>query len=110
MGELAETSTEIVRRPKINFTRLLTEQLAEVDPRLKKTYAQLIITQMVKKADYRFANMIFERVDGKTADRLAGPDGGPVQIEILVNAIASVYGKDDPNVIDVTHRLLHEGE
>lgn len=44
-----------------------------------------IIRQLVSEAlsqalggDYKFFNMILERIDGRVADRLAGHDGGPL--------------------------------
>jgi hypothetical protein len=40
-----------------------------------------LVTQALRRAlegDYKFFNMILERVDGRVADRLAGHDGGPL--------------------------------
>lgn len=34
--------------------------------------------KMALKGDYKFFNMILERIDGRIADRLAGHDGGPL--------------------------------
>jgi hypothetical protein len=40
-----------------------------------------LVTRALRSAlngDWRFFNMILERVDGKVADRIAGHDGGPI--------------------------------
>ena len=45
---------------------------------------QQLVSQALAQAldgDYKFFNMILERIDGRVADRLAGHDGGPLFTE-----------------------------
>ena len=68
-------------RPKgsVSIEAELRKRLAEGEEGEK--IVQALVSQALKQAlkgDYKFFNMILERIDGRIADRLAGHDGGPL--------------------------------
>lgn len=61
----------------------LTDKLREIIDRNDGEVADALVKAAVKaalKGDFRFWQEIMNRVDGKVADRVAGPDGGPVTV------------------------------
>lgn len=68
-------------RPKgsVSIEAELRRRLA--DGEVGEKIVEGLVTQALKQAlggDYKFFNMILERIDGRIADRLAGHDGGPL--------------------------------
>jgi len=57
-----------------------------------------LVTQALRQAlegDYKFFNLILERIDGKIADRLAGHDGGPLFEEEDMNRLSKLLNQTD---------------
>ena len=68
-------------RPKgsVSIEAALRRRLADGEDGDK--IVQGLVTQALRKAlegDYKFFNLILERIDGRIADRIAGHDGGPL--------------------------------
>lgn len=85
-------------RPKgsVSIEAELRRRLA--DGEAGEKIVQGLVTQALRQAlegDYKFFNMILERIDGRIADRLAGHDGGPLFSEEDMDRLKSYAAKTD---------------
>ncbi|HPS53674.1 MAG TPA: DUF5681 domain-containing protein [Phycisphaerae bacterium] len=63
---------------------------------LELSIADAIVKTAVReslKGDFKFIDMLWQRIDGKVAERIAGHDGGPLQTDSpAVNILAKAAG------------------
>ena len=85
-------------RPKgsVSIEAELRRRLA--DGEAGEKIIQGLVTQALRQAlegDYKFFNMILERSDGWSADRLAGHDGGPLFSEEDMDRLKNYAAQTD---------------
>ena len=85
-------------RPKgsVSIEAELRRRLADGEAGEKSV--QGLVTQALRQAlegDYKFFNMILERIDGRIADRLAGHDGGPLFSEEDMDRLKNYAAQTD---------------
>ena len=85
-------------RPKgsVSIEAELRRRLA--DGEAGEKIVQGLVTQALRQAlegDYKFFNMILERIDGRIADRLAGHDGGPLFSEEDMDRLKNYAAQTD---------------
>ncbi len=80
-------------RPKgVSLTARLREALDELDGDKPKAHKLIdVLMTVAMKGDRQAIKDIMERVDGKVPDRIAGHDGGPLNISLQWE-----HGNDDP--------------
>ena len=76
-------------RPKgaVSLVKMIREKLVEVPPGQKKSYAEGLIDATLRDAiqkDGQSRKLCWEYVDGKAISRIAGAEGGPLQVEVEV--------------------------
>ena len=81
-------------RPKgTTLTNRLKKILAEDDGKVAEALMKAGVKAALK-GDYRFWAYIFDRVDGKVADRIAGPEGEG--LKIIIEGIKGIEGDNPP--------------
>ena len=85
-------------RPKgtVSIEAELRKRLADGED--GENIVQALVTQALKQAlrgDYKFFNLILERIDGRIADRIAGHDGGPLFTEEDMDRLKEYAAKTD---------------
>lgn len=75
----------------ISLTRLLTSILEEPTKNGRRSKAEALVRRVVKQAAHgnsALVKEVFERVDGKVPDRIAGADGGIPVIKVIKGVTA----------------------
>jgi hypothetical protein len=82
--------------------------MQEVESRSGRTYYELFRKALIVKAcngSDPHMKALADRVWGKVPDRIAGSDGGPVQVEVAREALLLVYGeREAAGAIEATYR------
>jgi hypothetical protein len=86
-----------------------------VDPKYGKSYEELLWAQLwvaairgLSVGDTRAAQLLMDRAYGKVPDRVAGHDGGPVQLELTLPLLRAAYGPDGPGMKELAAQVAEE--
>ena len=102
MGEFPNKDTQFQKgksgnpagRPKgaRNMSTILRERLEANGGKSMEEIIDKAI-DMAKSGDFKYFQQIYDRLEGKTPDRLAGPDGEG--LKIIIEGITDSEGDDD---------------
>lgn len=99
------------RRPKTTtiskeMSKLLGMPAPTADNRKeRKTWAEVIAKRFVYAAangSFPHGKEIMDRTEGKVADRVAGADGGPIGVDVMLAGIARIYGTEATRAVEAT--------
>ena len=96
-------------KPKgtISITQEIKKQLKKRDPESRKTWLEIYVrrtlVEAIKDPNTQAAKLIWNYVDGLPRQPITGPDGGPIQIDVLSEKI-----RNDPEASAIATRLLEQ--